>query len=240
MILLLSGEGPTDLGASDAGVFTAGPMTALLLGLLEPLIGYDLETCPDSLEYVHKTVLLEDAEQTKGGSVPRFRGKKAGAETRFFYDNARAFGRLAKRKAEEACDDVIAVFFRDTDGTGRTDPGEWRTKRKSVHDGFNVEGFSSGVPMLPQPKSEAWLLCLFGACPHSSCASLEEELSGNDASPKSAKSQLIALLGEECSGPDLADRVKAALGAIEKLKDMPSFAAFEDDLDGVVQAILRQ
>ncbi len=56
---------------------------------------------------------------------------------------------------------VIAVLFRDSDGTASSGRGLWEDKRKSIEDGFGEAGFDYGVPMIPKPKSEAWLLCAF-------------------------------------------------------------------------------
>ena len=55
--------------------------------------------------------------------------------------------------------------------------------------GFQAEAFDLGVPMLPKPKSEVWLLCAVQRHQYVSCARFEE-ISGNDASPKSAKKRL--------------------------------------------------
>jgi len=56
--------------------------------------------------------------------------------------------------------------------------------------GFAHEGFDSGVPMLPNPKSEAWLLCaLKKPRPYQDCDRIEAG-SGNAAAPDSLKAQL--------------------------------------------------
>jgi hypothetical protein len=244
MKLLLSGEGPSDLGlcgsqqSECAGPDVQhGPMTRLLVALLEQLNpwGYSLEDFPDSFLYVSKAKLVEIAKANQNPRGMRLRGKKTGAETRYFFDNAKALGARAKQLADELSDSVIAIFFRDVDGT-LNHPGQWEDKVKSVQDGFRHAEFQLGVPMLPKPKSEAWLLCMATGQPGNSCAALEG-LPGNDDSDNSAKKQLKAALGEHLNAADLAAWVNAQ-HAIDftRLRTMPSFAAFEDSLTAAIQA----
>lgn len=243
MRLLLSGEGPSDLGlcvsqqSECAGRDVQhGPMTRLLVALLDHLDpwGYSLEDFPDSFLYVSKAKLMEIAKSNQNPRGMRLRGKKTGAETRYFFDNAQALGARAKQLANELADCVIAIFFRDVDGT-HNHPGQWGDKVKSVQDGFVAAEFQLGVPMLPKPKSEAWLLCMAAGQPGNSCAALEA-LPGNDDSPNSAKTQLDAALGEHLNASDLAAWVDAqqAIDFI-RLRKMPSFAIFEDSLKAAIQ-----
>jgi hypothetical protein len=244
MKLLLSGEGPTDFGSCiypltecGGGEFQHGPMTRLLMALLEHLNpwGCSLADFPDSFLYVSKAKLVEMAKSNQNPRSMRLRGKKAGAETRYFYDNAKALGARAKQLADELSDGVIAIFFRDVDGTHNY-PGQWADKVKSVQDGFAAAEFQRGVPMLPKPKSEAWLLCMATGQPGTSCKSLEA-LPGNDESPQSAKKQLDAALGKHHSAKQLAAWVnhRQAIDFI-RLRTMPSYASFEDSLAAAIQA----
>ena len=43
-------------------------------------------------------------------------------------------------------------------------------------DGFAEENFSRGVPMIPKPKSEAWIICALRSNPYEGCESLESAL----------------------------------------------------------------
>ena len=86
-------------------------------------------------------------------------GKKRGKETRYYFNNARILSRIAKEQEVESNDEVIGVLFRDSDGTASAGRGLWEEKRQSMLDGFDEEKFSKGVPMIPKPKSEAWLIC---------------------------------------------------------------------------------
>ena len=67
--------------------------------------------------------------------------------------------RIAKEREVETKDNVVAVLFRDAD-TATAGRGTWAEKRQSMLDGFAEEGFARGVPMIPKPTSEAWLLCV--------------------------------------------------------------------------------
>ena len=107
------------------------------------------------------------------------------------YNNARALALLA---GELEAEDLVVVLFRDGDGTVTSDRQEWAQKSQSMLDGFAVEGLTTGLPILPKPKSEAWWLCALRD-DYQNCQHLEDE-SGNDASPNSLKSQIEAYLGE--------------------------------------------
>ena len=244
MKLLLSGEGPTDLGVCGPASgycsgtdFTPGPMTHLLLMLLEPLLGYSLADFPDSLACISETSLCTQTKTTPARLQPT-RGKKKGAETSYFYGNAMTLGRLANTLAAEEAVPVLAVFFRDTDGTTSSAATLWEDKWRSIHDGFAAAGFAFGVPMLPKPKSEAWLLCVAGANPGGSCESLEQ-LPGNDASPRSAKSQLDAKLGHHHSAAELCDWLGQQTLDVARLQTLPSFNAFYQALTGTTQRLLE-
>lgn len=239
MKLLLSGEGPTDLGMCynaqghcDGADFKRGPMTQLLVQLLEPVLGYSLADYPDSFAYVTETALCAQTKETPARLQPT-RGKKKGAETSYFYGNAMTLGRLAINLAVEVGDSVVAVFFRDTDGTRSSHAGLWQDKWQSACDGFKHSGFNLGVPMLPKPKSEAWLLCLTGANPGGSCEAFEE-IAGNDASPNSAKSRLDQALGHHHSAEELCDWLIEQSMELDRMNTMPSFHAFHQALISAV------
>jgi hypothetical protein len=93
----------------------------------------------------------------------------------------------------------------------------------------------TGVPMVPRPKSEAWLLCALRAPGYANCAPLEEA-SGNDASPNSLKKQLAA----RCGGADPTADQQAdwvMTGVVDSLRiDMPSFNAFKQALHTAAQS----
>jgi hypothetical protein len=243
MILLLSGEGATDLGCcnntqgdcSDSD-FSIGPIGVLIDKLMEPKIGYSMPTVPGAVRYISKYKLMELAAKRKSNKrTVILRGSNREHETSFFYANALDFG-LAALEIQESGHDVVAVFFRDCDRM-RSDPKHlWEIKFKSVSDGFQRAGFLHGVPMIANPKSEAWLLCAAKTSPFEHCAILEE-LSGNDDSANPAKEQLAEMLGGARSVVEmnewLADLNFDVAGACE----MPSFAKFHHRLQEVVRSI---
>lgn len=239
MRLLLSGEGPTDLGhqrPNEGGTeFVPGPMAWVVDKVLERhhtrysmleshLVGGDCVT------HVHETEL---GAMGKRGS-PLLPGVKFGKGTAFFTRNAQVLGLKAKQIAAEERRPVLAVLFRDGDGARATPAREWQDKVDSMHRGFELVEFGCGVPMVPRPKSEAWLLCALRTPAYANCTALEDA-SGNDASPNSLKRQLAALCdGEDPSADQQAEWIET--GAIDPLLiDMPSFNAFKQALHTAAQ-----
>lgn len=221
--MVLSGEGKTDIGTQDA----IGPMTKLIDSLIEKHLGYSIVKRPDlkGLKIFSEAELGMRAKQLR--KLP-LRGKKQAVETGLFYQNARALASLARDLKEE---DVIAVLFRDGDGTASSRQTLWQNKMQSMLNGFEVEQFSTGVPMVPKPKSEAWVLCaLRDGYEH--CHRLEDE-SGNDQSPNSLKSQLKKYLGEEPTTDLLNEKIENGEIDIDRI-DMPSANSFKTRLNDVL------
>jgi len=239
MRLLLSGEGPTDLGhekpTAGGMAFVPGPMALVVDKLLERHhTGYSMldahQAGADCVTYVQETAL---AALGRPGS-PLFPGVKFGKGTAFFTRNAQALGLLAKEICVQDAQPVLAVLFRDGDGVRATPTGEWQEKVDSMRRGFALVECETGVPMVPRPKSEAWLLCALRSPSYVNCAPLEDA-SGNDASPNSLKKQLAALCnGTIPSADQQADWVKT--GAVDPLRiGMPSFNAFKQALHTAAQ-----
>lgn len=235
MILLVSGEGPTDIGATQSHQCPTptsevewGPMGRMINKLVEP-IWWDnapIETC--SMMLVAKTALLEHQRSNKAAK-PRsiaLPGRVRPQETAFFFDNARSLARMAKDvSAKENCPTGV-VLFRDADGTRSSDRSERSAKVQSIQSGFDAEDFNYGVSMVPQPKSEAWLLCALQQYPYQNCARFET-LSGNDDSPNPAKALLDAAIGQHATASALADYVSDGTVDVQRI-DMPSFKDFKD------------
>jgi hypothetical protein len=128
---------------------------------------------------------------------------------------------------------VVAILFRDSDGTASAGRGLWAEKRQSMLDGFAQEGFLRGVPMIPKPKSEAWLLCALRANPYQGCESLEDR-SGNDDSPNSLKRELKEIMGEELPVTEiLCGLIEDGKIDVDRIA-MPSFGAFRSRLEEVI------
>lgn len=243
MRLLVSGEGPTDLGSCNNAqgqcsdeYFNRGPMVVWLARLWEALLHYNLLDIPEAVVFVSETALDQQSKQA-GKRMQPLRGKKQVAETGLYFSNARQLGLMAKQLAADGQVPVMAVLFRDADGT-RSAPGQlWQTKWDSILNGFSAAPFDFGVPMLPMPKSEAWLLCAGKTARHSH-ESLEA-ISGNDDSPHSAKKQLDEFFGGHRAADQLADWCQENPTDWSNLLTMPSFRAFFERFQEVATSLLR-
>lgn len=243
MRLLISGEGPSDIGACNNaqgvcmdGAFSPGPMAIWLMRLWETLLGYDLLTVQEAVIYVSEKTLAQEAKQS-GGRMQPLRGKHKQAETGLYFSNAKQLGLVAKKLLLVSDTPLMAVLFRDTDGTRSASGQYWQTKWDSIASGFKAADFDFGVPMLPKPKSEAWLLCTTKEGNHSHAAL--EDISGNDDSPNSAKDQLDQALGSHQVAEQLADWCQTNPVDWSNLMTMPSFKVFFDRFHVVANAILR-
>jgi hypothetical protein len=209
-----------------------GPMALIASQIVERKRGFSfVET--GYYGCVSKGALVERAaafkQQKKALRLP---GKKRPKETGYFYRNARALARLAKDKQAELDDVVVAVLFRDSDGAASAGRGLWQDKRDSMIRGFADEECQTGVPMVPKPKSEAWIICAVKPDPYRNCGVLESR-SGNDNAPHSLKRELAAVLDGLPSRLKLCELVEN--GAIDWTRiDMPSFDAFRQRLEEVV------
>ncbi len=235
MYFLLSGEGPTDIGTCRNGMTACegrnheqGPMTVIVSQIVEHQLGFSfMETryfgCVSKRELAERANMLSPQKKTL--MLP---GKKRPKEAGYFYKNARALALCAKDKELELDDEVIAVLFRDSDGTASAGRGLWTDKWDSIIRGFRDEEYEKGVPMIPKPKSEAWIICSIKNNPYLDCGALESR-SGNDKSPNSLKGELANILGSPPSREQLCEMVNN--GAIDCTRiDMPSFLAFKDAL----------
>jgi hypothetical protein len=237
MILVLSGEGPTDLGTKapkKTGLeFVPGPMAWIIDRLLarRDKLGYSiLELHASGGDCV---CLLSEGELSalrppkpiylpRGEDIPG---------NQYFRVGAILLGKHAKAIAIERSAPVIAVLFRDADGTRSTPRSAWQSKFTSMQHGFKDADFLSGVPMVPRPKSEAWMLCglLKREDAGRDCGWLEDE-PGNDASPRSLKGQLAKHLNCEPTVEQQAELVSG--GQVDPaLIDLDSFKAFRGELD---------
>jgi hypothetical protein len=237
MFFLLSGEGVTDMGAGqgadticEGDDFIVGPMATIVAKVVEATHHYSI--LEGACGFISEGSVTRRAEELKTAKKQlRLPGKKQAKETRYFFNNARILARFAKEKAAALDDEVVAVLFRDSDGTASAGRGEWHDKRESMLDGFDEEGFDKGVPMIPKPKSEAWLICAWKKNPYRGCDALEDR-SGNDNSPNSLKGELSELLDDEVTPELLCEKVEQSFD-INRIK-MSSFKAFRDRLEEVI------
>lgn len=245
MYLLVSGEGPGDIGTChpssdicDRKHFNEGPMTLIIDSLVESFQGYEmshLET--ERISYVSKAYLAQNKQPSKKKSMA-LKGKKRPAETQYYFENARALAVKAKSIKEDINDNVVAILFRDSDGTASAGRGNWADKRQSMIKGFKAEGFELGVPMVPKPKSEAWLLCATKTNPYQHCARLEDESGNDNAGRTPLKDQLSDSLGGNSSTSNLNQQFRDGNIDIHRI-DMPSFNIFKSDLAKAVKLIRK-
>lgn len=242
MILMLSGEGKDDIGyitQDDQGwAYKPGPMAWIVDRLTEKRLGYSLLEQPQDAEcvkFVSERELMEHDRPSKPGS-PLLRGLKRGHNTALFTRNAQVLGLLAKKRVRDRQNDIIAVLFRDADSTHTCNASQWQEKVTSMETGFALAEFDNGVPMVPRPKSEAWLLCALKNPPYQHCHALEEA-SGNDDSPRSLKKQLATVVGHDPTAQEQADWVRTGRIDPERI-EMPSFTAFRKALDSALDNVL--
>ena len=232
-MIMVSGEGVTDFGCLNE----LGPMLALLMRMLTEWLGYDPTLAAvcfvSKAELEEEQGLLKPLKPTKSLRLP---GVKTGKETAFYHDNARALGQLARAQQDKDNAPCLAFLFRDADGTHSADRQHWQHKWDSILSGFAAANHAYGVPMLPKPKSEAWLLCALSNG-YQGCGALEG-ISGNDDSPHAAKKRLAAALGVTPNRQVLCDLCDPSMkaNAVDPFRiDMPSFNAFKACLKGVLK-----
>ena len=240
MLLLLSGEGPSDMGQAqrvkpccETTEFNHGPLCLMLDKLIESFHGLQYSLLSSHQVFFTAKQQLVDTVKTDQPRRMRLPGKKHGKEITYYYKNALALAKLAQALAAEQQQKVLAVLFRDADGTASSERGEWQQKLQSMHDGFASANYAElGVPMLAKPKSEAWLICALKTQPYQHCDALEQR-SGNDYSPNSLKAELASLVGDT-SASALAELVRSGRIDPEQI-DMPSFEQFKKQFTQALQ-----
>lgn len=246
MILVLSGEGVSDLGcctnqsgACQEEFYKLGPLAVIADSVVEDVLHYSpIEVHPAAYRYFSETYLSDRLVQRKRERKGFFlAGRKHGIDTGLFYSNAWMLGEIAKELEEAEQDVAIAVLFRDTDGTNNDSKNLWQNKHDSICEGFKRADFHKGVPMVPKPKSEAWFICAAKQQPYQHCAALED-LPGNDNSPNAIKNQLAEIFGEEATADFLLDWLgRNRLSTEDLAAQMPSFSAFRQRMEEVLQSL---
>ncbi len=236
--LLAFGEGPTDMGRSrNAQAYAhgadleVGPMLRLAHRLLaRHLPDWNADLFDLQQEHAVPSVLVAPAEMkslAKSASIT-LPSKKTKSGYLIHSKRSAVLGQLAQQRGS-VTEAQLAIYFHDTDGTNR-DPHDPHDLVQAVNEGFRAAGFAGqGVAMVPQPTSEAWLICSCKPDAYQHCAQLETQLSGNDRSPARAPK---LVLGHHLGNPnyhrgDLLPVVNAI--ELDRL-DMPTFNQFRDDL----------
>lgn len=240
MYLLFSGEGKGDMGRCSnhqpmctVPDYQPGPMAHMVDKLVEQFLGYDYSHIDcERVTFVSEQHLKNNKQPTRKKAMA-FKGKKRPAETQYFFENARVLASIAKTLSAELGDKVVAVLFRDADGTASAGRGQWEDKVNSMVNGFTAEEYQHlGVPMMPKPKSEAWLLCAVTNTPYQNCEQLEQ-VSGNDNAPNPLKDQLLAALAGDSSVQRHNDLLNDGTIDVTRI-DMPSFNSFKEKLQAAV------
>ena len=214
--------------------FIPGPMAVIVDRLCEQRLEYSLlelaESGADTVQYVAKAELRRDISRPQ-----RFPRHGQSRNAIYHYESARILGMLAQKEVPKG--PVIAVLFRDADGTQTTPAAAFDEKFQSIKKGFLAADFECGVPMVPQPKSEAWMLCALKSNPYHGCDELENA-SGNDASHHALKKMLkTAMQGEEPTAEAQATAVRD--GRVDPFRiTMPSFKSFRTALDEALALVL--
>lgn len=236
--LLTFGEGPTDMGRSrNAQAYAhgddleVGPMLRLAHRLLgRHLPDWNADLFDLQQEHAIASVLVAPAEMKSlvKSSAIKLPSKKTKQGYLIHSKRGAVLGELAQQTGS-LTEAQLAIYFHDTDGTNR-EPHDPNDLVQAVNEGFRAAGFAGqGVAMVPQPTSEAWLICSCKPDPYQHCTQLETQLSGNDRSPARAPK---LVLGHHLGNPayhrgDLLPVVNAI--ELDRL-DMPTFNQFRDDL----------
>jgi hypothetical protein len=223
MNFLLAGEGSSDLGSLDTdGSLKKGPMAFVVDALCQS----ERHVSPNYVGLLSHTKLSRLAAKVGRGGPER-----PVRESALVYDQAVALAREAKSRS--GC--CGSIFFQDCDREA------WGKLYEAMRQGFKAGGMEhAGVPMIPKPKSEAWFLAYYqknetGQRAYNNSRRFEE-MSGNDASPKSVKKKLAKML--ECAVREIYDKItEDEIRAIKWTRvDMPSFKQFKEDLFAAVDA----
>lgn len=236
--LLAFGEGPTDMGRSrNAQAYVhgddleVGPMLRLAHRLLgRHLPDWNADLFDLQQEHAIPSVLVAKAEMATKTRAGKFKLLSKDVKQGYLIHSKRAavLGELAQQSGS-LTEAQLAIYFHDTDGTNR-DPHDPHDLVQAVNEGFRAAGFAGqGVAMVPQPTSEAWLICSCKPDAYQHCAQLETQLSGNDRSPARAPK---LVLGHHLRNPDYhRGDLLPVVNAIELDRlDMPTFNQFRDDL----------
>lgn len=199
-IVAVTGEGASDIGKLRYGetspfIFEKGFMCAIIEALIRRMSNGSIEP---------RFAFLSESELTQNKKVqPRNRRRfisnrlsNVFVETPKYpelYYRAETFSQWASGYQA-----TLAILFTDADGTRRETRGQAEDKEKSILLGFkNAKWEIKGIPMVPQPKSEAWLLAYYQKdkkgkrIPYLNCERFEL-LSGNDdAKPQNNAKMLL-------------------------------------------------
>jgi hypothetical protein len=238
MFFLFSGEGSTDIGTfvipgvinTDEN-FHHGPLVIVVDQIVEQKYKYSIIDTK-AIAFVPKKMLSLTAKKLSPVPKHMLPGDKKEQETGFYFKNARALSRIASKYETEISDNVVGILFRDTDKLNAR--GNKDAKYQSMVNGFIVEKFSRGVPMLAKPVSEAWMLCGLYKRRDSqcNCDDLENETYGS-GSQHQLKDKLEEELKETPDRETLCEKVRTREINFD-LVDLSSYKKFKARLEEVI------
>ena len=232
MKFLLAGEGSSDLGTNLLdGTLKKGAMTFLIDAISK-------RSCDTPLEYR----LISESELKSLKKADRRNTMGRGIEHKPFEEIFLSAQYLGKHARGESHDDeaVGVIFFRDCDGTNAAPVNLWEMIVKAMQAGFEESGNKYGVPMVPRPKSEAWLLGYYqrnlpGQREYNHCERFED-MPGNDHSPNALKKLLKMALHTDGDVYDQIDEDQINAIQWERV-DMRSLNLFRKRLENVLAAM---
>ncbi|MGL4594959.1 MAG: hypothetical protein ACRCUY_09550 [Thermoguttaceae bacterium] len=237
LLFLLSGEGSTDIGTTETpeiigDTFHEGPLTHLIRQIL-PVN----ESSECVFRFVSRKVLEHVGKTARESKKIRRRSKDGEKGNVYFFFNAAYLGIVALQKQKDENVPVVAIFFKDSDGT-RAKSGDWQGKYDSVIAGFDAANFTRGVPMLAKPISEAWFLCAIyrkrEPHPEEKFHSLEDTTFGDvNESKHQLKGELEKVLKEKPTRELLNDKIQNGEIDFQHI-NLPSFNQFKQRLEKVI------
>lgn len=242
MHLIATGEGPTDIGASQNGLgvsegedFLQGPMYALFIKLLDNFL-------PDwnqGQDFTHTFIYRKELGQRAKASKVRLPSKDKAVKGHLEHaKRAAALAEFTKDNFPETWANSLSVYFHDCDGTRSEldrEPEMQANRVKAVLSGFKAAEYEHGVAMIPKPTSESWIICSVKENPYCHCQNLETDLSGNDCSADRAPKVVLgnAINNHDYCREDLSTLIAAI--DVDRLEDMPSFRQFKSNIIAVVE-----
>ncbi len=201
--IIISGEGNSDVGKKDylTNQFIPGPITILTDKIIR---FFD----KDDVNYQFKSRLeLKRYPMTLKGKKKRFKNAATG---KGHSDLAYKLGCLAKENKAH-----VAVLMRDAR------KNQFLSVYNEIKSGFIAATFENGVPAVPVPESEAWLVCC-----------LEPKESGQIENCKTDMKKLLENKLIKRRLPHTNDRWRdIADNCMIELIEAPSFKQYKNDLE---------
>lgn len=235
VLLILSGEGPSDLGGTSEFGDRPGPMAYIIDQMLEDALDYSPITC-GMVRWFSRAELSAEAKKQKFPKVA-LPGAKRNQGYLGHFKQAQALGLIAQRLEADEGGATLSVMFRDSDGTNSAPFSHWDHLTEAIEGGYKAADYQTGVAMVPKPKQESWLLCALKENPYSGCDALEHE-SGNDTAPNPLKEKLRSAVGFDPTLEDMCDWIESRRFDSEKL-EMSSFVHFKNGMNAAIRKITR-